>query len=112
MQKFTYRTPRFPVDLPVRLAVDGTTVHARCREISREGMQIEVRQPLPSNYRGTVSLTWEHLALEIPIELAHSGSSDQGVKFVFTSDKLRADVAHLVSMLSANRGPSGLTLVK
>lgn len=112
MQKFTYRTPRFPVDLPIRLTIDGKTIHARCCEISREGMQLEIRQPLPSNYRGTVSLAWQNIVLELPVEMAHSGSSQDGVRFVFSSDKERRDVAHLVAVLAANRGPSGLTLVK
>ncbi|HEX4036769.1 MAG TPA: PilZ domain-containing protein [Acidobacteriaceae bacterium] len=112
MQKFTYRTPRFPVDLPIRLTVEGNTVDARCREISKEGMQLEVHQSLPSSYRGTVSLTYQNLALEIPVEVAHSGSSQEGVKFIFSSEKQRGEVAQLVAMLAANRGPSGLILVK
>jgi len=112
MQKFTYRTPRFPVDLPLRLTLEGTTIDARCREISREGMQLEVRQPLPANCRATVSLTYQNLALEIPVEVAHSGSSQEGVKFIFTSEKQRSEVARLVAMLADHRGPTGLILVK
>ncbi|MGB7135676.1 MAG: PilZ domain-containing protein [Acidobacteriaceae bacterium] len=112
MQKFTYRTPRFPVDLPIRLTIDGMTLDARCREISREGLQLEVREPLPPNYRGTVSLVYQNLALELPVEHAHSGSSQEGLKFVFSSEKQRSEVAQLVSILAANRGPSGLILVK
>lgn len=76
-------------------------------------MQLEVGQPLPPDYRGTVCLQYQHLALELPVEIAHSGSSPQeGVKFVFSSDKQRGEVAQLVAMLAANHGPWGLTLVK
>lgn len=112
MQKFTYRTPRFPVDLPIRLTVDENIFHVRCREISRDGMQLEVGQPLGLSTRGIAAITWESFALEIAVEVSHSTPSQEGVKFVFSSDRQRSDVAHLVAMLAAGRGPSGPRLVK
>ncbi|HEX4067059.1 MAG TPA: PilZ domain-containing protein [Acidobacteriaceae bacterium] len=112
MQKFTYRTPRYPVNLPVRLTVEGGTVSGRCHEISREGMRLELRQPLPPGYAGVVSLSYQNLDLEVPVEFAHAGSPQDGVRFVFSSDKQRSEVARLVALLASNPGPTGLVLVK
>lgn len=112
MQKFTYRTPRFPVDLPIRLTVDENVLHAHCREISRDGMQLEIAPPLGLNARGIASITWEGFALEIAVEVSHSGPSQEGVKFLFSSDRQRSEVSRLVAMLTAERQPSGLRLVK
>lgn len=112
MQKFTYRTPRFPVDLPIRLTVDERTFHARCREISRDGMQLEIEQPLGLSTRGIAAIACGGFALEIAVEVSHSGPSQEGVKFIFSSDSQRSDVARLVAILAAEPRPSGLRLVK
>jgi hypothetical protein len=112
MQKFTYRTPRYSVNLPVRLTVEGGTVSGRCHEISREGMRLELRQPLPADYAGVVSLSYQNVDLEVQVEFAHANAPQEGVRFVFSSDKQRSDVARLVALLAANPGPTGLILVK
>ena len=44
MQKFDYRYPRFAVDLPVRFTTQGSTLTGRCKDISHEGMRLELRR--------------------------------------------------------------------
>jgi len=104
MQKFQYRIPRYTVDLPVRLKLENLILHGRCREISREGMTLELPHPLPPESRGVVSLVYQELTLDLQVCSAHAGGEQQGLKFVFSSDKERDAVARLVARLSA--GPS------
>lgn len=75
-------------------------------------MRLELRQPLPPDYAGIVSLTYQNLSLEVPVEFAHASAPQEGVRFVFSSDKQRSDVARLVALLAANPGQTGLILVK
>lgn len=112
MQKFTYRTPRYPVNLPVRLTLDGGTISGRCHEISREGMRLELREPLPPDYAGVAFLSYQNVDVQVPVEFAHAGAPQDGVRFVFASDRQRSDVARLVALLASNPGKTGLALVK
>lgn len=106
MQKFEYRAPRYPVDLPVRLRQDDRTLHARCREISREGMRLELREPLPEDFCGTVSLNCRHVSLELRVRVTHTGILQDGLRFIFESEKQRRAVAQLVAILAASEpGP-------
>jgi hypothetical protein len=111
MQKFTYRTPRHPVDLPVRLKVAGGMVSGRCREISAEGLRIELNQSLPADYEGRILLSHRNLELDLRVQVAHTGAQD-GLKFIFESDKQRSDVARLIASLAEPGSPSGPTLVR
>lgn len=112
MQKFKYRAPRFLIDLPVRLTSDGTSIAGRCREISKDGMKLELPQPLPHDYTGTVSLCYQDVNLEIGVRIAHTGAHEDGVKFVFSSERERAAVASLVALLAAPASRSSLALIK
>jgi hypothetical protein len=111
MQKFKYRTPRYSVDLPVRLSLGSTTFSGRCKEISKDGMRLELQQTLAPDCRGTVSLSYQSISLEIPVQVAHSGAHD-GLKFLFESDKERMAVARLVALLAARSSQSGPMLVR
>jgi len=42
MRRFQYRAPRFPVDLPVYLTQGGSTQLTRCREVSVDGMKLDL----------------------------------------------------------------------
>jgi hypothetical protein len=105
MQKFEYRSPRFAVDLPVQFTVEQSTVPGRCRNISQEGMRLELRQPLPPDARGTVILSCQDHSLELSVRVTNSGKIHEGVEFIYNSDSERDAVAHLVASLacSANR---------
>jgi hypothetical protein len=100
MRKFNYRVPRFPVDIPVRLSFDESTQVGRCLEISIEGMKLEAGQPLSPDSRGTVNLSYLGIAVELSIRVAHSGSSFDGVMFVYESEEQRDKVSQLVSLLA------------
>jgi|SRR5579863_3742302 hypothetical protein len=101
MRKFDYRAPRFAVDFPVRLNFEDSVQQARCREISTEGMKLEVRQPLAPASCGVVVISYQDFALEVPIRVAHSGAFYDGVQFVYSMDEQRDEVNRLVARLSA-----------
>jgi len=112
MRKFDYRAPRFAVDLPVWAIFDEERQKGRCIEISTEGMKLEMRQPLSHDSHGRVQVTYLDVTLELPVRVAHSGASFDGVKFLFESDEQRDDLARLVSILSGVKQKLGPSLVR
>jgi hypothetical protein len=112
MQKFEFRSPRFPVDLPVEFIVEGLAVRGRCKDISREGMRLEFWQPLPPNASGIVSLSYQDLTLEFNVRVAHSGRTHGGMEFVYTCEGERSAVAQLVDALAANANRRGPALIR
>lgn len=107
MRKFNYRVPRFAVDIPIRLTFDETSQVGRCKEISTEGMRLEVRDPLAPDTAGTVHISYQGVALELTVRVAHSSSSHEGVRFVYETDEQRDEVIRLVALLSGrvHQGP-------
>jgi len=101
MRKFDYRAPRFAVDLPVRLAFDGSIRQGRCTEISTEGMRLEVREPLAPDACGIVHLGFQDISIQLPVRVAHSGSFYEGVQFVYETEEQRDEVNRLVARLSS-----------
>jgi PilZ domain len=111
MRKFDYRAPRFLVDLPVRLTFENSMQEGRCKEISTEGMKLEVHQPLPPDCFGTVRVRYREYTIDLAVRVAHSGGSYDGVKFVFESNEQRDDVNRLVALLAGSKQPSGPLLL-
>ena len=112
MHKFEYRAPRFNVDLAIKLNVQQTTLQGRCRNISKEGMRLELCQPLPADARGTLLMTYRDQPIEINIRVAHRGATHDGVEFIYQSDGERLAVTHLVASLSAPTRQPQLVVLK
>jgi hypothetical protein len=112
MRKFDYRAPRFLVDLPIRLTFEDSMQDGRCSEISTEGMKVELRQPLSPDSCGMVRLSYKDFTLEVPVRVAHSGSSYDGVKFVYESDEQRDELIRLVTLLAGPKQNSGPVLLR
>lgn len=112
MRKFDYRAPRFAVDLPVRVTFDGAMQQGRCIEISTEGMKLELRQPLSTESPGSVRLSYQEFSLEVPVRVAHSGPTFDGVRFVCVSDEQRDELVRLVAVLAGARQRLGPMLVR
>ena len=112
MQKFEYRTPRYLVDLPVLLIVADARVPGRCRQISREGMSVELPEPLAADASGTVSIRYKNLALELRVEVTNSEKGVEGLKFLFDTDEDRSSVERLVALLAGGTGQPGPALVR
>jgi hypothetical protein len=112
MQKFEYRTPRYQVDLPVILTLGSTTVPGRCSEISKEGMRVELREPVAVDACGSVSISYKELALELPVCVSRSGPGHDGLRFTALSEKDRGLVDRLIALLAAATGQPGPVLVR
>jgi hypothetical protein len=112
MRKFDYRAPRFPVDFPVRLTLDGSTQPGRCIEISTEGMKLELKEPLAPDSNGVVRFSFQDVSLELVVRVAHSGVSFDGVKFVYETDEQRDEINRMVARLSAPQHRSRPVLVR
>jgi hypothetical protein len=102
MQKFDYRAPRFLVDFPVQLTVGDSTQLGRCKEISVDGMRLELCEVVAANSLGTLRMNYESLRIELDARVTHTVSSSVGLKFVFESDRQRKDIERLVTLLAAS----------
>ena len=111
MHKFSYRSPRYVADFPVELIHENLVIEGRCTEISTDGMQLELRRPLPPDFRGQACLTWHDVQIEVQVRLAHTGSRQDALRFVFDSEKERVAVADLVARLADPADRPGLVLV-
>jgi hypothetical protein len=111
VHKFDYRSPRFPVDLPIQFTVKTLTLGARCIEISNEGMKLELQEPFPPNAQGTVSILLPEGLLQLDARVAHAGETHGGIVFLYKSDRERIAVAELIGVLSAFRNRAGPVLI-
>jgi PilZ domain len=112
MRKFDYRTPRFAIDLPVRLTLLESTLFGRCTEISTEGMRLEVSEPLSVDAGGAVHVTFQNVSLDLPVRVAHCGAGCEGVQFVYGSDEERDEVIRFIALLAAAPHRPGPVLLR
>ncbi len=112
MQKFEYRTPRYKVDLPVLLIVADARMPGRCREISKEGMTAEFRQPIAADATGSISLSYKNMELDLSVSVTHSANTTHGLKFLFENEQDKAAVERLVALLAGSTGQPGPVLVR
>lgn len=112
MQRFEYRSPRYPVDLPVLLILPDTSVSGRCKEISSEGMKVEFRHPVARNCCGTIRIGHSGSFLEVRARVARVGTESDGVIFLFGSEKERKALERLVALTTAPNGHLGPVLVR
>ncbi len=112
MRKFDYRAPRFAVDLPVRLTLQDSTQPGRCREISTEGMKLELREPLSVDAAGAVHVTFQNVSFDLPVRVAHCGAGCDGVQFVYGSDEERDEVIRFIALVTAAPSRPGPVLLR
>ncbi len=111
MQKFEYRHPRFSVNVPIRFIAEDSALLGHCTEISKQGMMIDVAQPLVANSCGKVSMHYQDRTLEFKVRVAHAGETHNGLEVLCASSAERTDLAHLVAALTALRPRPALVLV-
>ena len=111
MQRFDYRAPRYLVDFPVQLAIEDSTFVGRCKEISTEGMRMEISQPgLPEGV-GTLTMSFDSLAVEISARVTHAEPNAAGLKFIYNSERQRKAIDRLVTLLAASAQLPGRLLL-
>ena len=88
------------------------TQPGRCVEISTEGMKLVLPQPLVPDTSGTVRFAFQDFDLELPVRVAHSGASFDGVKFIYESEEQRDEINRLVARVSAPQHRARPVLVR
>lgn len=99
------------VDFPVQLSIGNSTQLGRCKEISTDGMRLELCDQVEANSIGSLKMNYESLSIEVGVRVTHIVPSFAGLKFVFESDRQRKDVERLVTLLAASAkfaGPAQL----
>jgi PilZ domain len=112
MQRFEYRGARFAVDLPVQFADKERVLAGRCTEISKEGLRLDLGEPLQSDSRGTVSVSFQGRALEFCVRVVHVGVRHCGMEFIYSSKAEQMAVASLVESMAVANPRSRPVLLK
>ena len=103
MQKFEYRHPRFSVNVAICFIAQDSALPGHCTEISKQGMRIDVAQPLAANSCGKVSMHYQDRMLEFKVRVAHAGETHSGLEVLCASSMERSELEHLVAALIAPR---------
>jgi hypothetical protein len=111
-REFAYRTPRYTVDLPVHFEVQDSVIPGRCREIGDGGMKVKLTQPVPLKTRGTLSIRYKDIAVDLSVLVTYSESDVYGFKFHFESNADRKAVARLIAYFSDSNGENRPVLVR
>ena len=112
MQRFEYRGARFSVDLPVQFTEENITMPGRCTEISKEGLKLDLGEPLQSDSSGTVSMCFQGRTLEFRVRVVHVGARHCGMEFIYSSNAEQLAVATLVESLAVTNTRPGPVLLK
>lgn len=112
MQRFEYRVARFSVDLPVRFTERNIALAGRCTEISKEGLKVDLGEPLHSNSCGTLFISFQGRTLEFRVRVVHVGAQFCGLEFIYSSEAEQVELAHLVESLAVPQTRPGPVLLK
>jgi hypothetical protein len=112
MRNFQYRAPRFPVDLPVYLTQGDSTQLTRCREISVDGMKLDLMGASFPSSSGLIQLGDGVSSLKIPFRV-HSRASDSiGVMFQNEPGEQCEALCRFVASLSQRQTCLSLVLLR
>lgn len=111
MQKFDYRVPRFSADVPARLTLAESTRSGQCKDISLEGMRLEMQHPFPLDSVGTLELSVEGIAVELGFRITNCQHRSNGLKFIYESEEQRQRIRRIVSLLASPHNKPGLVLL-
>ena len=99
------------VDFPIQLAIEDSTFAGRCREISTDGMRMDIPEPGLPDGLGTVTMSFDGVSLEIGVRVTHAEPTVAGLKFIFSSDRQRKAVDRLVTLVAASAQLPGRLLL-
>jgi hypothetical protein len=111
MRKFRFRSPRFPVDIPIQVTRGGATRLGRCVEISADGLKFEGTGPLDPDSSGSIQIDYEGLSLALPFKSVYAGAKFEVVEFVLASQEQKRSVSLLISAISSPKPCKSLVRV-
>jgi len=110
MRRFDYRAPRVLIDLPILFAMGSLTRAGRCREISADGMKIQLGDRFPPGSEGTIDLKVGEVSFLFPVRVARAELDYDAVQFILDTQEQREAVNRLVACLGAPRPCTSLTV--
>jgi hypothetical protein len=109
MRKLQYRAPRFAVDFPVRVTHGDSSQMTRGREISVDGMKLDLNGDSFPFTGGFIQLVDGISSLKIPFEVRTRAIDSIGIAFQNLSSEQSGALSDLIASLS--RRPTCLSLV-
>ena len=109
MRRLQYRAPRFPVDFPVRVTHGDSSQMTRGREISVNGMKLDLDGASFPFSGGFIQLVDGNSTLKIPFEVRTRAIESIGIVFQNMSSEQSEALSRLIASLS--RRPTCLSLV-
>lgn len=103
MRSFQYRAPRFSVDLPVYVTQGGSTQLTRCREISVDGMRLDLSGASFPLSCGFIQLGDGISSLKIPFQVRFRETDSIGVMFENQSSEQSEAFCRLIASLSGRQ---------
>jgi hypothetical protein len=100
MRKLQYRAPRFPVDLPVKVTQGNSAQMMRCREISVDGMKLDLSGASFPASSGSIQLIDGISSLEIPFQVRSRAIDSIGIVFENKSSEQTEALSRLIASLS------------
>ena len=74
-------------------------------------MRLDLPQPLPADTCGTVAMSYQEETLELNVRVAHTGTVQKGLEFLYNSEKERNAVARLIASLAESQNRPGPVLL-
>lgn len=111
MRKFRFRSPRFPVDIPIKVTRGGASRPGRCIEISADGMKFEGADLPDPQSSGSIQIDYEELSLVLPFRSVYTAAKFEVAEFVLKSAEQKRDVNLLISAISSPKPCKSLVRV-
>ncbi len=111
MQRFEYRHPRFPVDLPAQFSIANETMAARCTDLSVKGLGLQLLHAVAPGSRGTLTVRCQNQTIALTARVVRTDAEHSGLEFLCDSTAQQSTVAHLVASLTEPHHHHPMSLV-
>jgi PilZ domain len=112
MRRFQYRAPRFPVDLPVYMTQGDSTQLTRCREVSVDGMKLDLMGASFPHSSGFIQLGDGVSSLKIPFQVSSRAIDSICVMFQNESTEASEALSRFIASLSHRQTCLSLVVLK
>ncbi len=108
LHAYTYRVPRFSLQVPVEFLVEEASIPGFSVDFSETGLQVRLARPVTPGGLGRLRLRLDGCMIEIEAEAVHCQLLDVGFRFRFSSAAEEQFIRILVKVLSKSVSRSGL----
>ena len=100
VSSFSYRVPRFSIELPVEFVMGDTSVFGRSENISDTGLLVQLSQPVFAGDIGRIHLRMGNMFFALETRVTHTEFLYAGMNFIFSNEQERQFIYTLVRVLS------------